>query len=75
MYNLGYHIAWCPKYRRKVLVEKVEADLKKLLFIKAKEIGIVIEQVEVMADHVHLFERLSPVDYFHFNFDLNLVII
>ena len=29
--NIGYHIVWCPKYRRKVLTGKIESRLKEIL--------------------------------------------
>ena len=56
---------WCPKYRRKVLTGAVETRLKELLYEKAKEIEIKIEEMETMPDHVHLFIRASPVDSPH----------
>ncbi|MFZ3130737.1 MAG: transposase, partial [Desulfosporosinus sp.] len=31
VYSCKYHVVWCPKYRRKVLVGKVEARLKELI--------------------------------------------
>jgi putative transposase len=61
-YNLGYHIIWCPKYRRKVLVGEIAERLKVLLTEKAAEIGLVIEQMEIMPDHVHLFVKCDPTD-------------
>lgn len=61
VYNLGYHIIWCSKYRRKVLVGDVEARLKELLLKKAEEIGISVEELQIMPDHVHLFVKASPV--------------
>lgn len=61
VYNIGYHIIWCPKYRRKVLVGEVENRLKQLLLEKAKEIGISIEELQIMPGHVHLFVKASPV--------------
>ncbi len=61
VYNIGYHIIWCPKYRRKVLVGDVEARLKELLLKKAEEIGVSIEELQVMPDHVHLFVKAPPV--------------
>ncbi len=30
MFRCAYHVVWCPKYRRKVLVGKVEERLKEL---------------------------------------------
>ena len=66
IYNLGYHFIWCPKYRRKVLVDKVETRLRELLLQKAQDIGVTIETLEIMPDHVHLFAKSSPVDSPHF---------
>lgn len=60
VYNLGYHLIWCPKYRRPVLVGDVEKRLKELLLEKAKEIGVEIAELEVMPDHVHLFVKPAP---------------
>ena len=59
-YNIGYHLIWCPKYRRKVLVGDVEIRLKELFIEKAAELSISIERMEVMPDHVHLFVKCSP---------------
>ena len=64
-YNIGYHLIWCPKYRRKVLVGEVESRLKELLLEKAAELSISIERMEVMPDHVHLFVKCSPVNSPH----------
>lgn len=66
VYNLGYHMIWCPKYRRKVLTGNIETRLKELLTEKAKELSVEIETIEVMPDHVHLFVKAKPVDAPHF---------
>ena len=60
VFNMGYHIIFCPKYRRKVLINGIDVRLKKLLISKAKEHGSEIEKVEVMPDHVHLFLKSIP---------------
>jgi putative transposase len=60
IYNLGYHITWCPKYRRKVLVGDVEHRLRELLSEKAKQIDVVIKTLEVTPDHIHLFVKTPP---------------
>ena len=57
VYNIGYHIIWCPKYRKKVLIDGVDERLKELLIEKAKILDITIETMEIMSDHVHLFVR------------------
>ena len=66
VYNISYHLIWCPKYRRKVLVDGVDERLKELLLEKAAELGITIEKMEVMPDHVHLFVKSTPIIAVHF---------
>jgi putative transposase len=65
IFNIGYHLIWCPKYRRDVLVGDVEDDLRALLYEKAKSIGVDIQQMEIMPDHVHLFIKAEPTDSPH----------
>ena len=65
IYNIAYHLIWCPKYRRKVLVGEKEKRLKELLIKKSKELAVVIEKMEVMPDHIHLFIKASPTDSPH----------
>ena len=60
VYNLSYHLIWCPKYRRKVLEGDIEVRLKELLIEKATEIGVEIKTMKVMPDHVHLFVSATP---------------
>lgn len=58
---MGYHFVWCPKYRRKLLVNKIEARLKQLIHKKAKDINCKVIALEVMPDHVHLFIQGNPL--------------
>ena len=39
VYNLNYHIIWCTKYRRKVLKNGIDSDLKTILREIADEHG------------------------------------
>jgi putative transposase len=66
VYNIGYHLIWCPKYRRKVLSGAVETRLRQILLERAKEIGITIETMEIMPDHVHLLVKSPPTLAPHF---------
>lgn len=66
IYNVGYHLIWCPKYRRKCLIGLVQSRLKALLEEKAKEHHWIIEKMEIMPDHVHIFVKAFPVDSPHF---------
>lgn len=40
VYLNQYHVIFCPKYRRKVLVGDIEKDLKEILYEVAKENSI-----------------------------------
>jgi putative transposase len=60
VYTLKFHIVWCPKYRRKILTGAIEADLRVLLAEKAVQLDVLIEAIEVMPDHVHLFVSAPP---------------
>lgn len=60
VYSCKYHVVWCPKYRRKVLVEEVETRLKELIKAACSEKQVDIIQMEVMPDHVHLLIEIDP---------------
>lgn len=60
VYNIGYHLIWCPKYRRSILTGDIEDRLKTIVFETANGIGVSIETIEIMPDHVHLFVKCSP---------------
>ena len=62
VYHLHYHLVWCPKYRRPVLVDAVEARLKALLAEKAAAMDVEIEALDVLPDHVHLLVTAPPTD-------------
>lgn len=55
VYLINYHLIWCPKRRRPVLISKVKNRLIQIIEDKAKEIGIDILAFEVMPDHIHIF--------------------
>lgn len=60
VFNIGYHLIWCPKYRKNVLVDDLEKRLSELLSEKSDEIDVDIEHMEIMPDHVHLFVKTPP---------------
>jgi putative transposase len=62
VYDLHYHLVWCPKYRRAVLTGAVETRLRALLAEKAAAMEVQIEALEVMPDHVQLFIAAPPTD-------------
>ena len=60
VYNVNYHIVWSVKYRRAVLTGQIENYLKEILLQTAQEKGFVLEAMEVMPDHVHVFASAHP---------------
>jgi len=60
VFSLKYHLVWCPKYRRPVLVDGVADRLRDLIVERAAELGMTIRALEVMPDHVHLFVEGDP---------------
>src|ERR1700681_398211 len=59
-YACHYHIVWCPKYRRKVLVNGVDERLKQIIHEVCDEHDALVEGLQVMPDHVHLLVSVDP---------------
>ena len=59
-YSCKYHVIWCSKYRRKVLVEEVGQRLKELIVGVASELRVDIIEMEIMPDHVHILLGVDP---------------
>jgi putative transposase len=60
VFNIGYHMVWSTKYRRPVLIGRVERGLKNLLPKIADRYNFQIKYLEVMPDHVHVFVSCHP---------------
>jgi len=60
VYDCNYHIVFCPKYRRRVLVDGIDDRFKELVLAKQAEYKYNIVEMEVMSDHVHLLLNISP---------------
>ncbi len=60
VYSCKYHVIWCPKYRRPVLVDEVEERLKQIVRQVCAETKCEIIELEVMPDHVHLLVECDP---------------
>ena len=60
VYSCKYHVVWCPKYRRKVLVDGADERLKELIKETCGRLGVDIIEMEVMPDHVHLLMETDP---------------
>lgn len=60
VHSCQYHVIFCPKYRRPVLVDGVDKRLKEMIREKQKEYGYKIIEMEVMPDNVHLLLSVHP---------------
>jgi len=60
VYSCKYHVIWCPKYRRKVLVDGVEKRLKEIVAKETEGMNAELIEFEVMPDHVHLLCEVEP---------------
>ena len=59
-FSCKYHVVWCPKYRRKVLVGSVEKRFREILLKISIENNVDILEAEIMPDHVHLLVEVDP---------------
>ena len=59
-FDCKFHVVWCPKYRRKVLVTGVDDRLEAILAEVCRERDAIILDQEVMPDHVHLLVDCDP---------------
>jgi len=60
VYFCKYYVVWCPKYRRKVLINGVDMRLKELLHEVVSETTGELLELEVMPDHVCLLVEIDP---------------
>jgi len=60
IFLINYHLVWCPKRRKKVLIGKIAQRLKEIFNQVAKEKDIDILALEIMPDHLHFFVSCQP---------------
>lgn len=60
IYSCKYHVVWCPKYRRKVLIEDVACRLKELIIETSNKYNFEIIEIEIMPEYVHLLIEVDP---------------
>lgn len=60
VYSCKYHVVFCPKYRRKVLVNEVEVRLRELIKEVCQKNRIDLIEMETMPDYVHLLLEVDP---------------
>ena len=60
VYSCKYHVVFYPKYRRKVLTELIQKDLRSIILEICKTRQAEIIAMELMPDHVHILLEVDP---------------
>jgi len=60
VWSCQYHLIFCPKYRRPVLIGAIKDALEQFLIQKQDEYGFHLIEYEIMSDHVHLLIEIPP---------------
>jgi putative transposase len=60
LFSCKYHVVFCPKYRRPVLVPPIDERLKGVIRQVCGETQSGLIEMEVMPDHVHLLLDCDP---------------
>ena len=60
VYSLQYHIVWCTKYRKQILQNGIDGEVKSMLEEIADEYSFRILAMEVMPDYIHLLLDCKP---------------
>ena len=59
-WNYKYHIVFAPKYRRKVIYQKIKVDIGKILRKLCENKGVEIHEAEACPDHIHMLVSIPP---------------
>lgn len=59
-YSCKYHVVWCPKYRRPVLIDEVAIRLREIIQDAVQEKNAELLALEIMPDYVHLLIEVDP---------------
>jgi putative transposase len=57
-----YHLIWCPRRRKAILIGKVKDRCQQLIEDKCKEQGWLMLALAIQPDHIHVFVRVWPSD-------------
>ena len=55
-----YHIVWTPKYRFRVLKNKLGKDVYRCIHVYCQQLGCIVMELNVQIDHVHLVVKIPP---------------
>lgn len=55
-----YHIVWTPKYRFRILKNKIGRDVYRCIQVYCEQLGCKVVELNVQIDHVHLVVKVPP---------------
>jgi putative transposase len=60
IWHCQYHIVWIPKYRYKLLTDKVVDEVEDCTRAFSSQLGAEVCELNVQSDHVHLLVMVPP---------------
>ncbi len=60
VFLIQYHLVWCSKRRKPVLVGRVKERLEQIIYQVADELGVKVLELAINPDHLHLFISAYP---------------
>ncbi len=60
IWHCQYHIVWVPKYRYRVLRDRIKEEVRKTLIIQSERLGCTIVELNIQEDHIHLLIKVPP---------------
>ena len=59
-WNCKYHIILTPKYRRKIIYQRISKDIGSIIRTLCARKGVEIIEAAAMPDHIHLYVAIPP---------------
>ena len=60
VHQTAYHVVWCPKYRKAILVDKIAEDFSRIILAICEVNGWTVITKEIQPDHIHLSVSIPP---------------
>ena len=60
LWDCKYHIIFVPKYRRKIIYEKLKKDIVNILSILCKRKEVHIVEAEICSNHIYMLVKIPP---------------
>jgi len=61
VYNINYHLVWCPKYRKNILIGTCKELIDKLIRDVCFQRGWELISLSIQPDHLHVFISVPPI--------------